>query len=70
MISGEDVTHNARNLKGVPEVLSDHHKEINLQESVLEVRGEVYMTLLDFQELNDMKVRSVTLFLSVFFFLP
>ncbi|XP_073386648.1 uncharacterized protein [Physcomitrium patens] len=54
---GEDVTHNARNLKGVPEVLSDHHKEINLQESVLEVRGEVYMTLLDFQELNDMKVK-------------
>lgn len=56
VMAGEDVTYNARNLTGIPQVLPELHGDINLHASVVEVRGEVYMTLLDFQELNGMKV--------------
>lgn len=56
MVVGEDVTYNARNLKGIPQVLPELHEETNLHASVIEVRGEVFMTLYDFQELNEIKV--------------
>jgi DNA ligase (NAD+) len=44
---GEDVTENVRTLANVPEVLSGDAP------SLLEVRGEVYMPLATFEELND-----------------
>lgn len=50
------MTYNARNLSGIPQVLPELHGETNLHASVIEVRGEVYMTLHDFQELNEIKV--------------
>lgn len=43
---GEDVTANARTIAEIPNVLSDDFPD------VLEVRGEVYMRLTDFAELN------------------
>lgn len=55
---GEDVTYNARNLTGIPQVLPELHGDINLHASVVEVRGEVYMTLHDFQELNAIKIKA------------
>jgi NAD-dependent DNA ligase len=66
VMAGEDVTYNARNLTGIPQVLPELHGDTNLHASVVEVRGEVYMTLHDFQELNAVKViNPVTWALSV-----
>ena len=60
------MTYNARNLTGMPQVLPELHGDTNLHASVVEVRGEVYMTLLDFQELNAIKViKPVTWALSI-----
>jgi len=56
VLAGEDVTYNARNLTGIPQVLPELHGETKLHASVIEVRGEVYMMLHDFQELNEIKV--------------
>lgn len=50
------MTFNARNLSGIPEVIPELHGETNLHASSIEVRGEVYMTLHDFQEFNENKV--------------
>ncbi len=47
---GEDVTANARTIDGVPHRLTDHPD--HPMPEVLEVRGEVYFPLADFQELN------------------
>ncbi|MEX0825013.1 MAG: NAD-dependent DNA ligase LigA, partial [Pirellulaceae bacterium] len=44
---GDDITHNIRTVGGVPLRLSGKHVP-----DVLEVRGEVYMTNLDLEELN------------------
>ncbi|MDQ5818987.1 MAG: NAD-dependent DNA ligase LigA [Actinomycetota bacterium] len=43
---GEEVTQNLRTVRAIPDVLSDDPPE------VLEVRGEVYMTLEEFEKLN------------------
>ena len=53
------MTHNARNVKGLPEVFSEHWSSLGTRLPVLEVRGEVYMTLQDFEELNATKVSSI-----------
>jgi DNA ligase (NAD+) len=45
--TGEDVTHNVRQVKGVP------HRIEGAAPPVLEVRGEVYMTRADFDAVND-----------------
>jgi DNA ligase (NAD+) len=45
--TGEDVTHNVRQVKGVP------HRLKGAAPSVLEVRGEVYMTRADFDAVNE-----------------
>jgi DNA ligase (NAD+) len=45
--TGEDVTLNARTIKAIPLKLRGHVP------SILEVRGEVYMDIKDFQKMND-----------------
>jgi DNA ligase (NAD+) len=45
---GEDVTHNLRTIASIPQRL-----KIDLPPPLLEVRGEVYMSLPDFQALNE-----------------
>jgi len=47
--TGEDVTMNVRTIKAIPLKLNGTGQEIP---EVLEVRGEVFMTLADFQRLN------------------
>src|SRR3954452_17629403 len=46
---GEDVTHNIRTIASVPRVLAD----TPTPPALLEVRGEVYMSLCDFQRANE-----------------
>jgi DNA ligase (NAD+) len=48
--TGEDVTLNARTIDGIPERLV--HSDDHPVPSVLEVRGEVFFRLADFEELN------------------
>lgn len=48
--TGEDVTLNARTIDGIPERLT-HHDDYPVP-SVLEVRGEVFFRLADFEDLN------------------
>jgi DNA ligase (NAD+) len=48
---GEDVTQNLRTVRAIPDVLSDDPPE------VLEPRGEVYMTLEEFEKLNSVRRR-------------
>ncbi len=62
LMAGEDVTKNAWNVMGIPHNIPEYNPMSGTPLSVLEVRGEVYMTLEDFQELNAAKV--VTLFYS------
>jgi DNA ligase (NAD+) len=45
---GEDVTHNLRTIGSIPQRLA-----VDLPPPLLEVRGEVYMSLPDFQALNE-----------------
>jgi DNA ligase (NAD+) len=45
-VVGEDVTHNVRTIEAIPQRLED-------APSLLEVRGEVYMSLSDFTALNE-----------------
>ncbi|CAM6040821.1 unnamed protein product [Sphagnum compactum] len=55
---GEDVTKNAWNVMGIPHNIPEYNPMSGTPLSVLEVRGEVYMTLEDFQQLNAAKVKS------------
>lgn len=48
---GEDVTHNLRTIRSIPLRLSGEFSHLDL-----EVRGEVYMSVKDFQRLNEEKV--------------
>jgi DNA ligase (NAD+) len=50
---GDDVTHNARTIRGLPLQLQGKHIP-----KTLEVRGEVYMTNSDLVELNEQRTRS------------
>lgn len=63
LMAGEDVTKNAWNVMGIPHNIPEYNPMSGTPLSVLEVRGEVYMTLEDFQQLNAAKV--VTLFYSL-----
>ncbi|MDR2340786.1 MAG: NAD-dependent DNA ligase LigA [Puniceicoccales bacterium] len=49
---GDDVTHNAKTIIGLP-----HSIERKDFPALLEVRGEVYITLADFEEINDQRQR-------------
>jgi DNA ligase (NAD+) len=49
---GDDVTHAARAIRAIPVTLSTSGKEVVSIPDVLEVRGEVYMTLKEFERLN------------------
>ncbi len=63
--AGDDVTHNARTMRNVPMILktqgpsSGHgtapaqHSALNTQHSIIEVRGEAYITRAQFVKLNE-----------------
>ena len=48
-ITGEDVTHNIRTIKAIPLQLN------NIQEGLIEIRGEVYMPIKSFNSLNSQR---------------
>jgi DNA ligase (NAD+) len=48
--TGEDVTHTARTIADIPEDISQH---LNEADSIVEVRGEVYLSHIAFTEYND-----------------
>src|SRR5271156_2273431 len=48
---GEDVTHNLRTIRSIPQRLSD-------APPLVEVRGEVYMSLADFTALNERRAEA------------
>jgi DNA ligase (NAD+) len=50
---GEDVTHNIRTISQVPQRLDFAAAGLDHTPPLLEVRGEVYMSLRDFEELNE-----------------
>lgn len=52
---GDDVTHAARAIRAIPVVLSATQKKAPSIPEVLEVRGEVYMTLKEFEKLNKQR---------------
>ena len=52
---GDDVTHAARAILAIPLTLSSTAKKAPAVPEVLEVRGEVYMTLKEFQKLNKQR---------------
>lgn len=52
---GDDVTHAARAIRAIPVVLSATQKKAPPIPDVLEVRGEVYMTLKEFEKLNKQR---------------
>lgn len=52
---GDDVTHAARAIRAIPVVLSATQKNAPPMPEVLEVRGEVYMTLKEFEKLNKQR---------------
>jgi DNA ligase (NAD+) len=52
---GDDVTHAARAIRAIPVLLSSNSRNAPPVPSVLEVRGEVYMTLKEFQKLNKQR---------------
>jgi len=52
---GDDVTHAARAIRAIPVVLSAIQKKAPPIPDVLEVRGEVYMTLKEFEKLNKQR---------------
>ena len=47
---GEDITHNVKTMPSVPLMLRDTRNEIP---SFIEVRGEIYMSISDFEKLNN-----------------
>lgn len=51
--TGEDVTHHLRNIRSIPYVLKDNKQAGKI--SVLEVRGEAYMSHADFERLNGQR---------------
>ncbi|BBN00442.1 DNA ligase (NAD+) [Marchantia polymorpha subsp. ruderalis] len=51
---GEDVTLNAQNVSNIPQVLPGSHSSF----STIEVRGEIYMPLKQFEEINSSKVQA------------
>ncbi|KAG6553935.1 hypothetical protein Mapa_004852 [Marchantia paleacea] len=51
---GEDVTHNAQNVPNIPQQLPGSQSSF----SRLEVRGEIYMPLKQFEEINALKVQA------------
>lgn len=50
---GEEVTHNIRTISQIPQLLEFGAVGLESPLPLLEVRGEVYMSLSDFQELNE-----------------
>lgn len=52
---GDDVTHSARAIRAIPVVLSSNDEKATDVPEVLEVRGEVYMTLKEFERLNKQR---------------
>ncbi|MCW5767609.1 MAG: NAD-dependent DNA ligase LigA [Phycisphaeraceae bacterium] len=52
---GDDVTHAARAIRAIPVALTATEKKAPPVPDVLEVRGEVYMTLKEFEKLNKQR---------------
>ena len=51
-ITGEDVTHNIRTIRAIPLQLD------NIQEGLIEIRGEVYMPIKSFNSLNSQRKKN------------
>lgn len=54
---GENITDNARMVHDIPQSLSVDGDNIS-ESSIIEVRGEIYMTHVDFQRLNEDRVKA------------
>lgn len=52
---GDDVTHSARTIRAIPLTLTSTTKKAPPIPDILEVRGEVYMTLKEFEKLNKQR---------------
>ncbi|CAM6087570.1 unnamed protein product [Calypogeia fissa] len=57
-IQGEDVTHNAQRVLGIPLTIPQNLPGTECPLTELEVRGEIFMSLKDFEELNASKIQA------------
>lgn len=54
---GENITDNARMVSDIPSTLTLSSGDDSLESSVIEVRGEIYMTHADFKKLNEERIK-------------